>query len=168
MSQVNAARTAQRPQAAEAVFNFNDYVVDSVSGVKKTLGSTVALADPSGSVPGLQAGTDIVFDCVNMPRGAVITGGELIVETAYVGIGIGATLNIGIAGNTAALISAFDLDAAVAGSRTAFTLTAPLLCNAGQNVRMTLAGMTATATAGKFRVRPVYTIDGRAEEVTST
>ncbi len=167
MPQVNATRTAQRLQAAGAMFNFNDWVVDSVSSVKKTLGSTVALADPAGLVPGLQAGTDIVFDAINLPRGAVITGGELIVETAYVGIGAGATIAVGIAGNTAALLAATDLDAAVAGSRTALLLTAPLLCNAGQNVRVTIAGMTATATAGKFRVRIEYTIDGRAEEVVS-
>jgi hypothetical protein len=99
-----------------------------------------------------------------MPRGAVITGGELIVETAYVGIGAGATLNVGIAGNTAALLSAYDIDAAVTNARTALLLTSPLLCNAGANIRITLAGMTATATAGKVRLRVAYTIDGKANE----
>ncbi|HMZ54327.1 MAG TPA: hypothetical protein PLT48_05735, partial [Nitrospira sp.] len=100
-----------------------------------------------------------------MPIGAVIVGGEVIVETAFVGIGAGATLNLGIAGSTSALVSALDLDAAAAGSRTALNLTAPLLCNSGQNVRLTTAGLTATATAGKVRVRVMYTIDHRATEV---
>ena len=89
----------------------------------------------------------------------------MIVENAFVGIGAGATLNVGISGAATALISALDLDAAVAGSRTALTITAPLTCNAGQNIRMTTAGLTATATAGKVRVRVLYTIDGRGNEV---
>ena len=161
---LNASRTAQGPLMAEFVFNFNDWVIDSASQVKKTFGSTTANSvDPLE--PGLTAGTAVTFDCVPMPVGAVIVGGEVIVETAFAGIGAGATLNLGIAGSTSALVSALDLDAATAGARTALTLTAPLLCNAGQNVRLTTAGLTATATAGKARVRVQYTIDGRASEV---
>lgn len=161
---LNASRTAQWPLMAEFVFTHNGWVIDSVDQVKKTFGSTVANStDPLE--PGLTAGTGVVFDCIPMPVGAVITGGEVIVETAFVGIGAGATLNLGIAGSTSALVSALDLDAATAGARTALTLTAPLLCNAGQNVRLTTAGLTATATAGKARVRVQYTIDGRTSEV---
>lgn len=161
---LNASRTAQWPLMAEFVFTHNGWVIDSVDQVKKTFGSTVANStDPLE--PGLTAGTGVVFDCIPMPVGAVITGGEVIVETAFVGIGAGATLNLGIAGSTSALVSALDLDAAAAGARTALTLTAPLLCNAGQNVRLTTAGLTATATAGKARVRVQYTIDGRTSEV---
>ena len=159
-----ANRTAQLPLVQEFVFTHNGWVIDSVDQVKKTFGSTVANStDPLE--PGLTAGTGVVFDCIPMPVGAVITGGEVIVETAFVGIGAGATLNLGIAGSTSALVSALDLDAATAGARTALTLTAPLLCNAGQNVRLTTAGLTATATAGKARVRVQYTIDGRTSEV---
>jgi len=161
---LNASRTAQWPLMAEFVFTHNGWVIDSVDQVKKTFGSTVGNStDPLE--PGLTAGTGVVFDCIPMPVGAVITGGEVIVETAFVGIGAGATLNLGIAGSTSALVSALDLDAATAGARTALTLTAPLLCNAGQNVRLTTAGLTATATAGKVRVRVQYTIDGRTSEV---
>lgn len=159
-----ASRTAQYPLFADFTFNFNEWVVDSVDTVKKTFGSTVANStDPLE--PGLTAGTGVVFDCIPLPVGAVITGGEVIVETAFAGIGAGATLNLGIAGNTSALVSALDLDAAAAGSRTALTLTAPLLSNSGQNIRLTTAGLTATATAGKVRVRVQYTIDGRSSEV---
>ncbi len=168
-----ASRSAQYPMMAEFAFSFNEYVQDSADQVKKTFGATVAnsgtqlATDPvSGAVePGLTSGTAVVFDCIPMPVGAVITGGELIVENAYVGIGAGATLALGISGDTAALISAYDLDGALAGARTAVTLTKPLLCNAGQNVRLTLAGLTATATAGKVRARVMYTIDGRTSEV---
>lgn len=158
-----ATRTTQRLQVAEFVFNFNEWVVDSVDGVKKTFGSTAANStDPLEA--GLTAGTGVVFDAVPMPVGAVIVGGELIVETAFVGIGAGATLSLGIAGSTTALLSAVDLDAATAGARTALTLTAPMLSNGGQNLRLTTAGLTATATAGKARIRVQYTIDGKADE----
>lgn len=159
-----ATRTTQRTQTAEFVFGFNEWVIDSVDGVKKTFGATVANStDPLES--GLTAATGLVFDAIPMPIGAVIVGGEVIVETAFVGIGAGATLSLGIAGNTAALVSALDLDAATAGARTALTLTAPLLSNGGQNLRLTTAGLTATATAGKARVRVQYTIDGKADDV---
>ena len=161
---LQATRGAQWPLVAEFVFSHNNWVVDSVDGVKKTFGSTVANStDPNES--GLTAATGLVFDAVPMPIGAVIVGGEVIVETAFAGIGAGATLNLGIAGSTSALVSALDLDAATTGARTALTLTTPLLCNSGQNVRLTTAGLTATATAGKVRVRVMYTIDNKATEV---
>lgn len=165
MAKLNASRTAQYPLLAEFSFSFNDYVTDSVDLVKKTFGSSVALADPAGAVSGLTAPAGLVFDAVNLPLGATIVGGDVIVETAFAGVGAGATLSLGIAGSTTALVNAMDLDAAAAGSRTALTLTAPLLANAGQALRLTTAGLTAGgATAGKVRVRVLYTIDGRAME----
>ena len=159
-----ASRSAQYPLVAEFAFAFDEFVVDSVDQVKKTFGSTAANStDPLEA--GLTAGTGVTFDCIPLPVGAVIIGGEVIVEQAFVGIGAGATLNVGIAGATSALLSAFDLDAATVGSRTALLLTAPLVANNGQNVRMTTSGLTATATAGKVRIRVQYTIDGRTSEV---
>lgn len=165
MSKLLATRGAQRVMQAEFVFNYNDWAIDSVSQVKTTFGSTAALADPSSAVSGLTAGTGIVFDAIPMPLGAVIVGGEVIVETAFVGIGAGATLSLGIAGDTASLVSALDLDAATAGARTALLLTKPLVCNGGANIRLTTAGLTATATAGKARIRVQYTIDGKMDDV---
>lgn len=164
MPKLNASRTAQYPLVQEFIARFNNWVVDSVDGVKKTFGSPVATStDPTE--PGLTAGTGMVFDCIPVPSGAVIVGGEVIVDTAFAGIGAGATLSLGIAGNTTALVNAMDLDAATTGSRTALALTAPLLCANGANVRLTIAGMTATATAGRLRVRLQYTVDGRSQEV---
>ena len=158
-----ATRSAQWPLVAEFVFNFNDWVVDSVDGVKKTFGSTVAnSADPAE--PNLTAATGVVFDAIKMPRGAVVTGGEMIVETAFVGIGAAATVTVGIAGDAASLLASTDLDAATSGSRTALLLTKPLVCNGGADVRITTAGLTATATAGKARIRVQYTIDEKANE----
>ena len=157
-----ASRTAQTPLFAEFAFSFNEWAVDSVDGTKKTFGGPVATStDPSE--PALQAGTGIVMDVIPMPPGAVITGGEVIVETAYAG-STAATLSLGIAGSTTALVNATSIMAA-AGTRVALTMTAPLLANAGQNLRATIAYTVANATAGKVRVRVMYTIDGRGNEV---
>lgn len=165
MAKLNASRTAQYPLVAEFVFKYNDYVTDSVDLVKKTFGSSVAAADPAGLVAGLTAPAGVVFDAVNLPYGATIIGGEVVVEEAFAGAGTGATLSLGVAGNTTALVNALDLDAATAGSRTALSLSAPLVANAGTPLRLTTAGLTAGgATAGKVRVRVMFTVDGRAME----
>ena len=164
MAKLNASRTAQYPLVSEFVFNYNDYVTDSVDLVKKTFGSSVALADPASAVAGLTAPTGLVFDAINLPLGATIVGGEVIVETAYANAGAGATLSLGIAGTATALVNAMDLDAATSGARTALTIV-PLLANAGTTLRLTTAGLTAGgATAGKVRIRVMYTVDGRAME----
>jgi hypothetical protein len=157
-----ASRTAQYPLIAEFTFNWNNWVVDSADGAKKTLGSTVALStDPNEALLTGAAAATIVFDAIPLPPGAVITGGELIVETAYAG-STAATVSLGIAGTTTALLNAVDLKTA---ARTALTITSPLLANSGQNLRATIAYTVANATAGKARLRVSYTIDGRASEV---
>jgi hypothetical protein len=147
----------------EFVLNFTNWVVDSVDGSKKTFGSTVAAStDPSEALLTGPAANTVVFDAFFIPKGAVITGGEVIVETAYAG-STAATLSLGIAGSTTALASAVDLKTA---GRTALTLSnvSQLLANDGQNLRLTLAYTVENATAGKARVRVNYTIDGRAHE----
>lgn len=159
-----ANRVAQRPLVQEFVFNWNNWVIDSADGAKKTLGSTLALStDPNESgLTGPVANT-VTFDCLPMPVGAVITGGEVIVETAYAG-STAATLSLGIAGTLTGLANAIDLKTAAKTALTA-TLAAALLANAGQNLRATMAYTVANATAGKVRVRVTYTIDGRADEM---
>lgn len=159
-----ATRSAQYPQVGDFNFNFSDWVVDSTDGAKKTFGSTVAAsADPSEVLLTGPAANTITFDAMLIPNGAVITGGEVIVETAYVGP-TAATLSVGIAGSLTALANAVDLKTA---GRTALTLsnTSQLIANGGANLRLTLAYTVANATAGKVRVRVSYTIDGRAQEV---
>lgn len=158
-----ASRTVQSPLVAEFTFEWNDWVVDSVDGTKKTLGSTVALSkDPTESGLNGPVANTITFDCIPLPPGAVICGGELIVETAYAGA-TAATLSLGIAGALTGLLNASDLKAA-ANTRVALLLTTALQSNAGQNVRATIAYTVANATAGKARVRLMYTVDGRMTE----
>lgn len=160
-----ATRIAQYPLYAEFAFSWNEWVVDSADGTKKTFGSSVANStDPQESgLTGPVANT-ITFDAINLPPYAVITGGELIVETPYAG-STAATASLGIAGSLTSLLNASDLKAA-AGTRVALTLTTTgLLANAGQNLRATIAYTVANATAGKARLRVQYTIDGRGNEV---
>ena len=168
MSQKLANRTAQYPLVAEFGFSFNDWVIDSVDGAKKTLGSTVALADPASAVSGLTGpvANTVTFDGLALPPGAVIQSGEIIVETAYAG-STAATLSLGIAGTLTGLANAVDLKTA---AKTVLTATgvAALLANAGANLRATLAYTVANATAGKVRVRVMFTIDGRSQEVVPT
>ena len=159
-----ASRTAQTPLVAEFNFNWNDWVIDSVDLTKKTLGSTVALStDPAEvGLTGPVANT-ITFDCIPLPPGAVICGGELIIETAYAG-STAATITLGIAGSLTSVLGSTSLMAA-ANTRTALLLTSALVSNAGANVRATIAYTVANATAGRARVRLMYTVDNRTSEI---
>lgn len=165
MSSLKANGSAQYPLFAEFTFNWNNWVVDSADGAKKTLGSSVANStDPNETALTGPAANTITFDALPMPVGAVITGGEVIVETAYAGSTV-ATVSVGKAGSLTTLANAVDLKTA---ARTALTITSPLFCNSGENIRLTIAYTVANATAGKARVRVQYTIDNRAQEVQRT
>jgi hypothetical protein len=158
-----ASRSAQYPLVQEFAFDWNDWVIDSADGVKKTLGSTVALSkDPGESgLTGPVANT-ITFDCAKLPSGAVLIGGELIIETAFVGA-TAHTITLGVAGSLTSILASTSLLAA-ASTRTALLLTSSLIGNGGADVRATIAYTVANATAGKARVRIMYTLDGRAQE----
>lgn len=161
MAKLQAARGAQYPLVEEFTFGFQNWVVDSTNGVKETFGATVAAStDPAEPMLTGPVANTVVFDAMNIPRGAVVFGGEVIVEQAYVGP-TAATLSVGIAGTPNALANAVDLKTA---GRTALTLTSPLVLNDGQNIRLTMAYTVANATAGKVRVRVLFTLDGRIHE----
>lgn len=147
MALKQASRTAQKVMSADFTFNYNDTMVD-VNGVTQTFGSDYT-----------DAGT---FEAINLPPGAVIVGGELIVETQGVGP-TAYTVSVGNSGSATAYLAATSLLAA-AGTRTALTGLG-LGSNDGKNVRLTIASTVANASAGKFRVRVEYVIDGRSEEV---
>jgi hypothetical protein len=162
---LKATRTVQYPLVAEFTFEHDDWVIDSADGAKKTLGSTVALSKGPAEtgLTGPVANT-ITFDCIPLPPGAVLAGGELIVEEAYAG-STAATITLGIAGALTGILGSTSIMAA-ANTRTALLLTTALQSNAaGANVRATIAYTVANATAGKIRVRLMYTVDRRANEV---
>ena len=147
MALKQATRGAQPVMSAEFDFSFNDTMKD-VAGVTKTFGA--AFADAG------------VFDAINLPLGAVVVGGELIVEAAGVGPTV-YTVAVGHSAAAAAFLAATDLKAA-AGTRVALTGLG-LQANDGKNVRVTIASTVANASAGKFRLRVNYTTDGRITEV---
>lgn len=145
MALKKATRSAQKVMSTEFVVNFDDTMVD-VNGVTKTFGSVFG-----------DAGT---FEVINLPQGAVIIGGDLIVETQGAGPTV-YTMSVGNSGSATAYLAATTL---LSAGRTALTGLG-LGSNDGKNVRVTIASTVANATAGKFRVRVEYVIDGRAEEV---
>ena len=96
----------------------------------------------------------------------MVCGGELIVEVAGVGP-TAYTVALGTSANAASLLAASSL-LAVADTRYAILLTKQLDTNAGLDVQLTMVDSVAAATAGKFRVRIMYTIDNRANEMSAT
>lgn len=149
MAKKIASRTAQYPLSADFLFNFDDTALDSVSGALKTFGAVF--------------GDQIVFDAIPLPQGAVVVGGALIVATAGVGP-TAYTASLGTAAAPTGILAATSLLATGYTEVTGKGLTA----NDGSNVRLTIASTVANATAGKFRVRILYTVDGRSNEVQVT
>lgn len=147
MALKQATRGAQPVMSAEFAFSFNDTMKDT-AGALKTFGSVFTDAG--------------VFEVINLPQGAVVVGGELIVEEAGVGP-TAYTAAVGTSASAAALLAATTLLSA-AGTRVALTGLG-LAAVDGKNVRVTIASTVANATAGKFRLRVNYTTDGRITEV---
>lgn len=147
MALKQATRGAQPVMSAEFDFSFNDTMKD-VNGVTKTFGSVYTDAG--------------VFEVINLPLGAVVIGGDLIVEEQGVGP-TAYTAAVGTSGSASAFLAATTLLSA-AGTRVALTGLG-LAATDGKNVRVTIASTVANATAGKFRLRLEYVIDGRITEV---
>jgi hypothetical protein len=150
MAKLFATRGAQPVMSSEFIFSYNDTAVDSVTGTTKTFGSVF--------------GDVIVFDCIPLPPGAQVVGGDLVVETQGVGP-TAYTVALGVAGNTACYLAATSLLAA-ANTRTALLLTSALASNNGANVRMTINSTVANASAGKFRITIQWKMDGRQTNAT--
>ena len=147
MSLIQTTRGSQPVMSAEFAFSFNDTMKD-VAGVTKTFGAVFTDAG--------------VFEAINLPLGAVVIGGDLIVEAQGVGPTV-YTVAVGTAGAPTAFLAATSLLTA-AGTRTALTGLG-LAAVDGKNVRVAIASTVANATAGKFRLRLEYVTDGRITEV---
>lgn len=142
-------RAAQWPLVAEFTASFSDTAKDAVTGAVKGFGTTAA--------------ENLVLDAIALPQGAVVCGGEVIVETQGAGPTV-YTVKLGVAGDDACFLAASDLLAA-ANTRYPLLLTKQLAVNDGKDLRLTMASTVAAATAGKFRIRVMYTIDGRADNL---
>lgn len=142
-------RAAQWPLVAEFTASFSDTAKDAVTGTVKGFGTTIA--------------ENLILDAIALPQGAVVCGGEVIVETQGVGP-TAYTVKLGVTGDDACFLAASDLLAA-ANTRYPLLLTKQLAANDGKDLRLTMASTVAVATAGKFRIRVMYTIDGRADNL---
>lgn len=143
MAKLLATRTAQWPLLSEFTFNFDDTITD-INGVTKSFGSTYTDA--------------VVASVINLPEGAVVVGGEVVVETAGVGP-TAYTVSLGDSSSATRYASAVDLKTA---ARTALTLTG---YRTSENLRLTIASTVANASAGKATVRVMYVMPNRANEV---
>lgn len=142
MAKLNASRGAQFPLIAEFTFNFDDTMVD-VNGVTKdfkTVGSTVV-------------------EAIKLPVGAVVTGGDVVTETAITG-STAYNVSVGDSGSATRYLGATDK---VSAGRTALVPTGYV--GAGENIRVTVAPTVADATAGKVTVRVQYVVRNRVNEV---
>lgn len=143
MAKLTKSRQAQTVLAQEYVFSFGDTVTD-VNGAGKDFKTF---------------GGNPVFEMFTLPQGAVVLGGDVIVETAYVGP-TAATLSLGDSASATKYANAVNL---LAAGRTA--LTVPASVTGGLDARGALTLTVANATAGKVRVRIEYTIEGRGNEI---
>ena len=141
MAKLIASRGAQYPLVAEFTFNFDDTMVDIAGATKdfKTVGSTVV-------------------DALNLPTGAIITGGEVVTEDAVTGA-TAYNISVGDAGSTTRYLGATNR---VTAGRTALVPTGYV--SNGGNIRVTVAPTVADATAGKVTVRVEYIVRNRVNE----
>ena len=141
MSKLIATRGQQYPLVAEFTFNFDDTMVDTAGVTKgfKTVGSTVV-------------------DAINLPTGAIVTGGEVVTETAVSG-STAYNVSVGDSGSATRYLSATDR---VAAGRTPLVPTGYV--GNGEQIRVTVAPTVAAATAGKVTVRVQYIVRNRVNE----
>ena len=141
MSKLIATRGQQYPLVAEFTFNFDDTMVDTAGATKdfKTVGSTVV-------------------DAINLPTGAIVTGGEVVTETA-VGGSTAYNVSVGDYDKAGRYLNAIDRAAA---GRTPLVPTGYV--GNGEQIRVTVAPTVAAATAGKVTVRVQYIVRNRINE----
>lgn len=141
MAALKASRSAQWPLVATFKFDITDTFVD-INGVSKAF---------SASAP--------VFDLINLPQGAIVVGGQMMVTTASNDSST-ATLKIGDSVTDNRYLAATSIKTPAS---TAFTLTG--YEPAGLNLRVTLANAGGDATAGTVRINVFFILNGRANEV---
>lgn len=144
MALKKATRTAQRPLVAEFTFSFDDTMVDK-DGATKDFKTT---------------GTSFVGDVINLPINSIVTGGEVVTETAVTG-STAYNISVGDSGSATRYLGATDK---VSAGRTALVPTG-YVNDGGLNLRLTVAPTVADATAGKVTVRVQYILRGKADEV---
>lgn len=163
MAKIIGSRSVQYPVLVDQVISFDDYFVDTLLGTTKTCGSTVA-ANSGSAVAGLVSGKNSTcsIPLFNMPVGAIVTDGGVIILNAFVGST--ATLSVGKAGATTLFVSALDVASTTNGAFTV-TTTVPFTSQDGTNLVGTLTLGNGDFTAGKVYVYCRYYVPGKTNEV---
>lgn len=141
MAKLNPTRAAQVPLVATFEWNFDD-----------------TMANSAGTVTGFEASD--AKDVLQLPPGAIVVGGELVVDTLFNATGA-ATVSVGDSGSATRYLGATTLKTA---ARTALVPTGYKNVS-GLAVRLTFSFADLDATQGKARVNVSYIIDGRADQV---
>ena len=161
MAKIIAVRGAQRLLVSEFIASYNDTML-STTGVLSTFGSVYTDAP--------------IFDVINLPYGAIISHGEVIVDTVYTG-NTAATIKVGNETTDGLYLTATTMMSITAGTKYPFTMNVASGTDtavsaiggyAGKNVRVTLTHTATNSTAGKFRVRVYWSIEGKMDEVYTT
>jgi hypothetical protein len=102
----------------------------------------------------------VATEAVDLPGGAYIISGELVITTAF-NSGTSDAMEVGDSGGVATLLSSTSV--ASTGRTDLTPPDAPLSAKDAVTIELTSVGAAATAGAGFLRVE--YVIDGRANEV---
>ena len=148
MAKLIAARGAQYVMEAEFTFNFDDTMVPASGGT--AIAGTTEVDFGKTNIAATQ------FNIINLPEGAVLIGGELVVETAFDTAAY--AVIIGDADSTNRYLTTADRKAA---ARTVLVPTG--YRSTGQNIQIGITN-TDVCTAGKATVRVQYVIPGRQNE----
>ena len=144
MAVLKSTRNAQWVLNATFTWNFDDTMIDAVTGVSGTFASAAAHT----------------VDVIGLPPNAVIIGGQLVVTTAF----NGSTYPVVVGDSTTAdrYLGTADRKAAAL-----VPLVPTGYIGIGENLRLTITP-TGSTTAGVATVRIQYVVVGRANEVQIT
>jgi len=145
MSVLKSARNAQWQLNASFVFSIGD-----------TMLNTAGAADEFASV------TAHIFDIIALPPNAVVTGGQVVTDTAFVGC---TAYNVTVGDSVVADRYLGTTDKVLA-ARTALVPTGYI--GLGEQIRLTVTPTAAPTTAGKMTVYVQYIVVNRANEVQIT
>lgn len=161
MAKLLASRSAQWPLVQMFTFDVSTAVDDKMATV---VGNVIGGASPSfqattQSIGGFYAGAAQIYEIAPLPVGAIVIGGELVVESAVVGP-TASGITIGDSANATRYLGSTSL---LAAGRTALVPTGYV--GNGENIRITVTNTVAVATAGKVAIRVMYVMNGRTNEV---
>lgn len=143
MSTLIATRSSQRLQVASFTWNFDDTMLNT-AGVSKDFG----LLNTSATS----------FDVINLPRGAIVTGGQLMVHTAFDTASYAVIIGDSSTANRFLATADRKAVATTALVPTSFRNTT------GLNIRMEITNADV-CTTGKATLIVQFVVEGKADEV---